>query len=98
MGYALLRRQFNGDDGDDLDDGWGYSNVSNKPLVSIVSSIKTFVDSYRHQVGFRWGNHIDIPSLVCRRLLSCATQNKERLAAFGLPQSMTMTSDKKSIC
>lgn len=88
MGYAVLKRQVSWDDGDDLDDGWGYSNVSSKPLVPLVTRIKTFVDSYRHQVGFRWGNHIDIPSLVCRRLLSCATKNKERLAAFGLSQSM----------
>ena len=73
MAYALLKRQFNGDDGDGLDDGWGYSNVSSKPLVSIVTNIKIFVDSYRYQVGCRWCNHIDIPSLVCRRLLSCAT-------------------------
>ena len=84
MGYAILKRQWNGDDGDGINDGWGYSNVSSKPLVSIIIGIKIFIDSYRHQVGFRWGNHIDISSVVCRRLLSCATQNKERLAAFGV--------------
>ena len=98
MGYALLKRQVTWDDGDDLDDGWGYSNVSSKPLVPLVMHIKTVVDSYRHQVGFRWGNHIDIPSLVCWRLLSCATKNKERLAAFGLSPSMVTTSKMKAIC
>lgn len=97
MGYALLKRQVTWDD-DDLDDGWGYSNVSSKPLVPLVMRIKTFVDSYRHQVGFRWGNHIDNPSLVCRWLLSCATKNKERLAAFGLSPSMITTSNMEAVC
>ena len=91
MAYALLKRQYGGDE---LDDGWNYSNVSCKSLVFIVTSAKIFVDRYRHQVGCHWRYHIDIPTLVCRRLLSCATQNKERLATFGLSQSITMTSDR----
>ncbi|KAK0515947.1 hypothetical protein JMJ35_001981 [Cladonia borealis] len=53
MAYALLKRQFNGDDGDGLDDGWGYSNTAIAIKWAVVGAIILifllwFVGGYYH--------------------------------------------------
>ena len=85
MDFTILKRQgFNGDDGDDDNDGLGYSNVRNDLTSLTITQTDWLVDGYRHQMGFPRRDPATVPALVRWRLLPRATEDKERLAPFGI--------------
>ena len=82
MDFTILKRQgFNGDDGDDDE---GYSKVRNDRTSLTITQTDWLIDGYRHQMGFPRRDPATVPALVCWRLLPRATEDKERLAPFGI--------------